>query len=406
MGLYSLFVEDKMEKTRAYGREDLGMKDLLDSIKKKEDRKLLTKWANERIANGLNLKGTVSRLYTLKRISDYMKCDMKDATKEDITKLLSLKIEKEKINFSKLYYKKLIRLFYKWVKGTDDYPDLVKWIRMKRTIDETPEEHKSMSDEEMREIIDAMVTQRDRTVFSIMAENPTRPKDICNLKFNDVVVDEYGYELKIGSKTPRGRRTIRLINSVPEFRLYLNAYPYRDNPEAPLFYQISSNRFGQPMGWKAMDRALKMALKRTNIKRKINLYDFRRTSTTNLLQDPRYTPEEVKVMGGWSSIRMFDTYGKVTSQMVNKKKLQANGLIEDDGTKKTDPLKPLKCPRCNTVNTRATLTCVKCWLPLKKNIAEMKEKVIRKAINKGEVLSKIMVKEALKELIKEGEIKI
>jgi integrase len=383
-----------------YGREDRGLKDVLGTINNKQQRETLQRWANERIANGCKIVGTVTRLYTLRKFCDVLKKPFEKVTREDVTSLLAHN------GFGKVYYKKLIKNFFKWVHGTEEYPDCVRWIKIKRTVDEIKPEKKVLTDEEILKILNATVTQRDRTILQILSENPTRPRDICNLKVGDVIIDEYGFELQMKSKTASGSRTIRLIHSVPDLKMYLNTHPYKDNPKAPLFFQISTNRFGEPLGWGGVNGMLQRAVKRSGLKRKVNLYDFRRSSTTKLLQDPRYTPEEVKVMGGWSSIRMFDTYGKVTSEMVNEKKLKANGLIKDKKQLKEDLLKPVSCPRCQEQNPATSVSCSKCWLPLKKETIELKEKVVASAIKKQKPLNKDTIKELIKDMIRKGEISI
>lgn len=376
-----------------------------------KQRPIIEKWVNERNANGFGHPGTRVRLYTLKFIGQALG-DMKfeDAKKEDIIRVLETKLKNlrgKEVNLNSLYYKKTIKFFYKWLHGTEGYPEIVSWIKLKRTIDETPEEHKALTDEEVKAILDATTNQRDRTIFMILTENPTRPKDICNLKIKHVVADEYGFELKLGSKTPKGRRVIRLINSVPDMRQHLANHPFKDDPDAPLFCQNSLTKSGKPIKWCNMSYALKCAVKTAKIKRKVTLYDFRRTSTTNLLRDSNYSPGEIQKMGGWASIRMLDIYGQVTSEMVNKKKLAINGLIDiKEIEKKKDMLKPIECPRCHERNSPSAITCGTCWLPLKKQAIDLKEKVIMKSIEWQKPLSKDLVKEVLKELIKDGEIKI
>jgi hypothetical protein len=130
---------------------------------------------------------------------------------------------------------------------------------------------------------------------------------------------------------------------------------------------------------------LREACKRAGIKRNITLYHFRKTVTSELLQDPRYTSKEVQVLGGWSNIStMFDTYGKVTSEMVNKKKLIVNGKINDESKAKKSVLKHVKCPRCKSENPTNVDTCINCWLPLTKKGAKLSARHAVKSVAKYE----------------------
>jgi integrase/recombinase XerD len=379
---------------REYGREDCGLNDVLTSIKNSKQRNTLQKWANEKIANGGKQKGVVTRLYTLRKFAVEFNKPFENVTKDDVMKLLAKK------EYNKVYYKKLLKQFFRAIYN-DENPEVIRWLKVKKSVDEVKPEKKVLTDEDVLRILNATTTQRDRTILSIIAENPTRPKDICNLKVKDVKADEYGFELLLGSKTAKGRRTIRLINSVPELQMYLKNHPFKSNPEAPLFFQLSNNRYGLPVGWNALNNMLQNAVKRAKIKREVKLYDFRRTSTTRLLQDENYTATEVQVMGGWSSIRMLDVYGKVTSEMVNLKKLRVAGKIKDQKQQKEDLLKPVKCPRCETLNSIGSVACGKCWLPLKKEAIDLKEQVISKAIEWERPVNKAVIKEILREIRKE-----
>lgn len=391
--------------TRAYAREDKGAEDILNSIKNKDQRLTLENWFKERQANNFKLVPTVSRLYSLRLFANSLDKPFQKATKEDIMNFFS--------KYSKIYYKKLVKSFYRWL-YEGELPDSIKWIKIKKTIEETKPERKTLSDDERRAIIENMDNQRDKTIFQILNENPTRPKDICNLKIGDVSADQYGFEVTMGSKTPKGRRTIRLINSVPDLQLWLRNHIYKGQSDKPLFYQLSSNRFGQPIGWNALKIALKNSVKRAGIKKDISLYDFRRTVATELLTDPRFTNKEVQVMGGWSSIRMLDVYGKVTSEMVNKKKLMINGKLKEASKELKDKFKPIKCPRCEEDNSYDSDFCQKCWLPLSrrayKDIEKKKKisKMVWDKVAKGEKItfSKEIIKETIKDMIKSGEITI
>jgi integrase/recombinase XerD len=382
---------------KPYGREDRGLNDILISIKNKSQRKTLNNWVNERVANGNKLKTTVCRIYTLKKFAEFFNKPFEKVTKQDVINLLSKK------EFNKVYHKKSLKQFFKWLKQSDN-PEIISWIKVKKGIDEVKPERKILTDEQILKIINATTTQRDRTILQILVENPTRPRDICNLKIKDVKEDEYGFELNLGSKSVKGRRTIRLINTVPDMQLYLKNHPFKYNQEAPLFFQLSRNKYGQPIGWCALHNMLSAAVKRAKLKRDVTLYDFRRTSTTNLLRNENYTPSEIQVMGGWASIRMLDVYGKVTSEMVNDKKLRLSGMKKSEQHQKKDLLKPITCPRCEHQNSIGSVACKKCWLPLKKETIDLKEKVINKSIEWDKPMSKNVVKEILKEMVKKGEL--
>ena len=109
-------------------------------------------------------------------------------------------------------------------------------------------------------------------------------------------------------------------------------------------------------------------------------------------------------MGGWATIgTMMDVYGKVSDDMVNKKKLIVNGIIKTEEQKKEDKFKPIICPRCQKDNPRNVDTCVNCWLPLTKKAIEETDKDMDLIFKNNELKDKLfeMFLQKYKEEIKQ-----
>ena len=63
-----------------------------------------------------------------------MASPFEEATKDDIVELIA-KIERRNYaEWTKHDYKVILRKFYKWLRGTDDYPPEVRWIKVKYSI--------------------------------------------------------------------------------------------------------------------------------------------------------------------------------------------------------------------------------------------------------------------------------
>ncbi len=417
--------------TRAYGREDKGLQDTLDGIKLKANRDILRKYANEKIANGNLVGGLAHKMYTFRLFSNTLNIPFDKATKDDLVKLLSHK------EFNKVYYKKLLKQFYRWIKD-DDSPKITKWIKVKATPEEIREKRPKviLNEQQAYQILTSCDHPMDRALLEVLADNPTRPRDLENLRVKDVKIDEFGVILSFSSKTVSGKRDVFLQNSRVAFLKYWEMHPYKDNPNAPVFYSLGTNSYGQPLLWGGMNTRLRRIVNRTklpqHLKDNVTLYTLRRTSATWLLSNPDFTPKEVQRMGGWSSIRMLDVYGKTTDEMVNKKKLvldakerkdkhliaslkqqsksdsmlaklmAKHGLLKE--AEKVDLLGTKQCPRCETNNLSDTDFCSRCWLPMKRRTANIKEKVIKKGIEWQKPFNKALVKEIVKEMIKKGEI--
>lgn len=421
------------ETKQPYGRKDRGISDTISQIKLKENRELLQRWANEKIANGGTLFPIATKLYTFKKIANGFDKPLEKLTKDDIVALLS------KPEFNTLYYKKMLKQLYRWILNEKD-PAIISWISNKKSVEEIKNQRPkiTLTQEQASEILSKADNPMDRAWLEIECDNPNRPKDLENLKVKDVSINEYGVTLHFTSKTQSGNREIFLQNSRTAFLKFWETHPYKDDPEAPVFYNLNRQKYGQPLKWGGFNGRLRHIVNRTKLpeelKKKITLYTFRRTVTTWKLQDPDYTPSEVQKMGGWASIRMLDTYGKITDAMVNKKRLvleakqkkdkamieklkkdakhdnqlaklmAMHGMLKDTETK--DLLGTQVCPRCEQENLSNADFCSKCWLPLKVEFIEAKEKMISKHLQLNKPISKELAKEVLKEMIRDGEISL
>ena len=74
---------------------------------------------------------------------------------------------------------------------------------------------------------------------------------------------------------------------------------------------------------------------------------------------------ELRIMFGWSkSSTMPATYIHLSGADVKKKILQKAGLVEPDKVAGERPLDPVKCPRCEALNTTDSMYCKRCSMPL------------------------------------------
>lgn len=411
---------------RSYGRNDYGIDDIVAGIKLKVNRDRINQYIKEKRAMGFTLRPIACKMYSIKRLLNEMNKPITKVKKVDLVGFLS------KNNTT--YFKKLIRALGKEF-GWD-----VDWINTKASVEEIKNRRPKivLTEAQALEIIKRADDPMDRAWLEIEADNPNRPMDLVNTKVKNVHITDGSVFIDLMSKTASGKRTIMLQNSRAAFLKYWESFPFKDDPEHSLFYSKAKNSYGKPLLWGGFDTRLKTIVKRTNlpedIKKHITLYTWRRTVTTWRLQDPDFTASEVQKMGGWSSIRMLDTYGKVTDDMVNKKKLVLEakqkkdvvkikelkkrsesdsvlaklmskyGLLKD--SEKFDLLGTKDCPRCHAENLADAEICSKCWLPLNKQTIELKERIISKATQNQQALNYDMVKQVLKDMVKSGELEL
>lgn len=386
----------------------------ISRFKNKHVKKLVEEWLKEKSIGIGYTKGHLSRIYTFLRCLDPIKKDprlvIKNKNKKTIVELLNTKYPDSNVKIGDVRKNRYEMVtFFTWLNGGEK-PECVKFVNRDKTLEELKRTRKypDLTEDEVIKIIDSMSNQRDVTIFTIMGEIPSRSIELRNLNVGDIEKDEYGYLINFGSKTQKGFRKVRLIHGSPQLRLYLQTHKYKNEPDKPLFYNLKN---GERLEYWAMEHSLKKAVEKSGVKKNVGLHDFRRFSTTQKMKEGKLSNTELKVLGGWSSLRMLDLYGKVRDVDVNEKLLETSGLKKTKKEIRESKLKPRPCPRCETLNPRNLDSCSKCWLPLsQEKVQEIwkEEKdadlITKETFKKHGKIDREVLKETLRDMIKNGEL--
>jgi integrase/ribosomal protein L40E len=316
-----------------------------------EQKKVLKRFDQEADMNeNLAVATRYSQLYNICRLAKAVKKPFREITREDVENFLySLELSPGTMNLYKIQIKK----FFKWLYQSKDYPPIVEWIKTtnhkKRKL---PEE--LLTPIEIRAMVDAMDSLRDRALISILYESGCRLSEVVRLKQKNVVIDQYGATILVDGKT--GQRRIRLIDSSPDLLLWLNNHP-RKGPEKPLW---TNHQFPEKaLEERGLQYLVKFAAKRAGIEKNVFTHLLRHSRFTRLAED--FSESDLKVMGGWSGdSRMTGVYVHRSGADIDKKRLKLAGLLEEEVSKKDEVLKPRICPRCKESNPSTALFCYKC----------------------------------------------
>ena len=138
-------------------------------------------------------------MYDLRNLSKWLGKDFEDATKDDIKTLVG-KIEQEAFFIKRLGkevpyqestkrdFRITIRKFYKWLKGTEEYPDEVKWIKSnsrKCGRIKLPEE--MFTEEDIKKLINAADLPRDRAFISVLYESGCRIGEMLFMRLKHII---------------------------------------------------------------------------------------------------------------------------------------------------------------------------------------------------------------------------
>ncbi|MBU3905239.1 MAG: tyrosine-type recombinase/integrase [Nanoarchaeota archaeon] len=353
-----------------------------------EIRESLRKFNAQNKANGKSVFTRVSYLCALKGFMVFVNKPLKQVTKDDIIDYLANvknnHTGEELSENSKLLYKSILKQFFQWLYDMEDrdYPDAVKWMKLSRVNNSLRAEKmkkKIVSKEEIKSMTDACDHPRDKALVMILYESACRIGEITKVKISDLIFDEYGALVLVNGKT--GARQIRLIDSIPYLKVWLNHHAYRHDNDAPLFINLSRWGYGQALSTvDGIKYILKNAVKLAGVKRngnflRIHPHLLRHSRLTHLANEG-YNESWMRKFAGWSAdSTMPKVYIHMSDKDVDEKMLENRGLLKDRDKKEKNPLESKPCVFCKEPNPSENKLCLKCARPLDiKVIRKMEER--------------------------------
>jgi len=322
--------------------------------------------------------GKISR-YTedLQKIALFLKKDFDKCKKEDIEKLFIAFEERDYTEWTKYGYRVLIRKFFTWLKGTEERPPEVKWIklRQKNGNHKLPEE--LLTEEEIKKLIECAERSRDKAFISLLYESGCRISEILTLRIKNLEFDEYGARITVFGKT--GSRRIRSVSSVVYLQSWLNEHPNKDDPEA--FVWIKKNTRDELIGYGRMRILIGRIAKKAGVKKKVNPHSFRHARASYLAN--HLTEAQLKEVFGWTQAsKMASIYVHLSGRNTDEAILKLHGKKLNKREDQEEILKPKDCPRCNTQNEPTNKFCKLCGFVLDK---EAQQDIIRKDIERKDL---------------------
>jgi site-specific recombinase XerD len=323
----------------------------------KEDKELILKYEEFLFAEGLSTARVLKYLGQLNRIASYWGMSLKDATKDDVVSLIG-KIERHNYKpNTKNDYKKCIKKFYRWHYGKKK-PKITKWIKIKPVKDSSVQKEDLLLQEEILSLIKAAEHPRDKALFSILADSGARIGEIANIKIKNIFFDDKGALLSVDGKT--GKRTIRIVASVPDLSRWLDMHPLKDNVNAPLWINIGTRNRGKHMNYDGFRKVVMRTVEKAGVNKRVYHHLFRHTRSTEL--SSHFTDAIMNAHFGWvPGSNMPRTYVHLNGKDTDQAMLALHGLVED----KTKTLLTFKqCYHCDTKNSPASNLCSHCGRPL------------------------------------------
>lgn len=378
-------------------------------------------------SEGKKLNTALSSLYPLKSFCEFTKKPFNKITKKDVVGYLNNTNKKYKETTFK-QHQSAIKLFFKWYyenymkwkpNHDKDYPEIVSWIKVKASNGNGKIPEELLTQEDIKKLINSTSLLRNKALIMLLYDGALRISEATNLKVKNLVFDSYGGYIVI-PKGKTGMRKVRLTDSIPYLKNYLNTeHLDKKNTESPLFINIEQqglkrSDFGNALSNNGVRAVLSKLAVKCNLGKKIYPHLFRHSKLTEMAKD--FTEQELKIFAGWtSSSNMPSIYVHLSGSDVEDKILEKKGLKEQKTREEKNKLEPKRCidPSCNHNNPATNRFCEKCHRPIDtKTILDIEgqnkraDDVVKVTMDKHGKLDRELLKETIKEMIKEGELKI
>ena len=325
-----------------------------------ENHGLIVRFAHDMLARGLAPSNVIKYVSQLELCAKLLGKPFRETTKQDVTELVGRLESMSYTKHTKRTMKTNLKIFYKWLRGTEEYPEEVRWIKPGQARNSiTPGD--LLTKEEVERMIDAAISLRDKAFIAVLYESACRPQEILPLKIKQVQFDSYGALLTVDGKIGV-QRTIRVLASAPLLATWLNVHPKKSDPEAPVFPSFDRRNPNRFLSYAAFKMIIKHAAKRAGITKRVYPYLFRHSRLTELAR-LGFTGYQFNLFAGWAlDSGQPTTYIHLISKDVDDAILRLNGIQVEKphGTEFTFVM----CPRCKQKNTTGTKLCYACGLAL------------------------------------------
>jgi len=343
------------------------------------NKETLVRFYEQSLAEGLSLARIRKRLVTARCLSQLLGARFEDATKEDLVRLVA-KIEQKKASpWTKVDYKKMLKVLYKWLRGSEVAPPEVKWIKCSKNVPSKIMKKDLLTGEEANAIVEKANDIQDKALFSVMFDSGRRLGEILGLRIMDVEFDALGAKLRVEGKV--GEDIVRICGSQPRLSLWLDNHPDRSNPDSPIWVTTQEEKVRQ-MSYSCARNRLAQAVERAGIRKRVWFYLFRHSRITAASTKLTYS-EMCHVFGWKQGSDMPQFYVHLSGDDRDEAFLKMNGLESmNDGHSETVYV-PIICPRCKRNNSPDSKYCNACGLAFDLKYAteldqrkeDMKEKI-------------------------------
>lgn len=324
----------------------------ITTLENKENIETIEKFLKKLFAEGLSKPRVIKYANYLKTIAEKIGKSFMEVNEEDIINFLSHLEQSNYSEWTKRDYKVVLKRFFRFLGKEELMKDIKTTMRNNRK--KLPED--LLTKTEIKRMIETANHPRDKAIISLLYEGGLRIGELASLKIKNVVFDEYGAVIKVKGKT--GERRVRVVLSSSLLAKWIEIHPDKDNPNAPLLVNLSTNYKNKGITYRGISMRIKEIAKKAGVDKKITPHLFRHSRATHLATV--LTEAQMNEYFGWvQGSRMAATYVHLSGRDTDNKMLEIYGLKKKEKEKEKE-LKPKVCPRCKYINGPTDRFCSRC----------------------------------------------
>ncbi|WP_049890857.1 tyrosine-type recombinase/integrase [Methanohalobium evestigatum] len=181
-----------------------------------------------------------------------------------------------------------------------------------------------LTEPEIKNLINTAKNKRDKALIGLLWDIGGRIGEIGHLKIKDIKFDDYGGIIKVNGKT--GFRRVRAVWSVEYLKQWLNEHPDKNNPESPVWINLSKKKESiEIMQYDSIRMRIKKIAKKAGINKRIHPHLFRHSRCTYMAN--YLTEAQMNHYFGWvQGSNMPSIYVHLSGRDIDDAILKANGF--------------------------------------------------------------------------------
>jgi integrase/recombinase XerD len=224
------------------------------------------------------------------------------------------------------------KLFAKELFGLLKGKRFVKWIKVPTNIESPLGPEDLISRQELDRLRAVCETVQEKAMIVALDGTGFMPAEFLSLKIKNVSFDDVGAKVHLATSV-KGHllRTVRQVEDYSDLADWvLREHPVRNDPEAPLWINESTNSKNQALKYMGLCRRLKKLVKKARIENKrVYPYLFRHTRNTDWAN--RLPDAHLKQYAGWrEDSRAPRTYIHLASDRLDETLLKSYGIIKTE----------------------------------------------------------------------------